>query len=59
MTHQIKLALLQILVDHYAKSSTLISSQLPVAKWYECIDDPTLADAIMDGITTNAAWIEL
>jgi len=59
LTHQIKLAILQILEDRYAKSSTIICSQLPVAKWYEYIDDPTLADAIMDRLTAKASRIEL
>ena len=35
MTHSIKLILLQILEDRYERASTLICSQLPVAKWYE------------------------
>jgi len=54
-----KLALLQLLEDRYAKRSTIIASQLPVAKWHEYLGDPTLADAIMDRITTNAHRFEL
>jgi hypothetical protein len=30
-----------------------------VAKWYEYINDPTLADAILDRLTANAQRIEL
>ena len=59
LDHQMKLALLQILEDRYAKSSTIICSQLPVAKWYDYIDDPTLADAIMDRLTAKSSKIEL
>ena len=29
-------------------ASVIIASQLPIAKWYDYIGDPTLADAIMD-----------
>jgi DNA replication protein DnaC len=59
LTHDIKLALLQILEDRYAKSSTIITSQLPVNKWYEYIDDQTLADAIMDRLTAKSSRINL
>jgi len=54
-----RLALLQILEDSYAKRSIIITSQLPVAKWYEYLDDPTIADAIMDRLAVNASKIEL
>ena len=54
-----RLAILQILEDRYGKKSTLITSQLPVVKWYEFIGEPTLADAIMDRLAGNAHRIEL
>jgi DNA replication protein DnaC len=54
-----RLALLQVLEDRYAKRSTIITSQLPVAAWYEYINEPTLADAIMDRLSGNANRIEL
>lgn len=54
-----RLALLQILEDRYAKKSVIIASQLPVNKWYECIAEPTLADAIMDRLLANAHRFEL
>ena len=59
LTHQIKLAVLQILEDRYGNSSTIIASQLPVSKWYDYIDEPTLADAIMDRLTAKSSKIEL
>ncbi|MBK6932988.1 MAG: ATP-binding protein [Saprospirales bacterium] len=40
-------------------SSTIICSQLPVAKWYEYLDKPTLADAILDRIIPKAHRIEV
>ena len=54
-----RLALLQVLEDRYAKRSTIITSQLPVAAWHEYINEPTLADAIMDRLSGNAQRIEL
>lgn len=39
--------------------SVIIASQLPIAKWYDYIGDPTLADAIMDHLVANASKIEL
>lgn len=59
LTQEIRLTLLQLLEDRYGKKSIIITSQLPVAKWYEYINDPTLADAIMDRLTANAVRIEL
>ena len=52
-----RLALLQILEDCYERKSVIITSQLPVAKWYDYIKEPTLADAIMDRLTANARRI--
>ena len=39
------------------KKSVIIASQLPIAKWYDYIGDPTLADAIMDRLVANASKI--
>ncbi len=54
-----RLALLQILEDRYKRKATVIASQLPVATWHEYLDDPTLADAILDRLTAHAQRIEL
>lgn len=54
-----RLALLQILEDRYRRKSTIIVSQLPVAKWHEYLDDPTLADAILDRLTAHANRVDL
>lgn len=51
--------LLEILDDRYRVRSTLITSQLPLAKWHQYLDDPTLADAILDRVIHNAHKIEL
>ena len=54
-----RLAILQILEDRYGKKSVIVTSQLPVAKWYEFIGEPTMADAIMDRMAGNAHKIDL
>jgi DNA replication protein DnaC len=54
-----RLALLQILEDRYKRKATLIVSQLPVVKWHEYLDDPTLADAILDRLTAHAQRLDL
>lgn len=59
MDQNTRLALLQILEDRYAKKSIIIASQIPVSKWHEAIGEPTLADAIMDRLMTNAHRFEL
>ncbi len=59
ITHAVKLILLQILEDRYERASTMVCSQLPVAKWYDYFDEPTLADAILDRIIPKAHRIEL
>ncbi len=41
------------------KKSVIIASQLPIGKWHEYIAEPTLADAIMDRLLTNAHRFEL
>ena len=55
----IRLELLEIIEDRHGKKSTLISSQLPVTKWYELFEDPTIADALMDRILYNTLRLDL
>jgi len=51
--------LLEIIEDRHGRKSTIISSQLPVAKWYEIIGDSTVADAILDRMVHTAHRLEL
>jgi DNA replication protein DnaC len=51
--------LMEIVEDRYQNAATLITSQLPLAKWHEVIGEPTFADAILDRIVHNAHRIEL
>jgi len=43
-----RMMLLEIIEDRHQKSSTIITSQLPVDKWYDVIGESTIADAILD-----------
>jgi DNA replication protein DnaC len=54
-----RMILLEIIEDRHGRKSTIISSQLPVAKWYEVIGDSTVADAILDRMIHTAHRIEL
>jgi len=56
---QSRLIFLEILEDRHSLKSTLITSQLPIAKWHEIIGDPTIADAICDRLIHNSLRIEL
>jgi DNA replication protein DnaC len=51
--------LLEIVEDRYDRGSILITSQIPVDRWYEIIGNATLADAILDRVVHNAYRIEL
>ena len=51
--------LLEILEDRNGRHSTLVTSQLPVDKWFDYLGDPTLADAILDRLIHNAHRIPL
>lgn len=51
--------LLEIMDDRCNAKSTLIASQLPIDHWHDYIDDPTLADAILDRLVHNAYRLEL
>jgi DNA replication protein DnaC len=59
LTDDTKRDLLEIMDDRYNKASTLITSQLPVEKWHLYLNDPTLADAILDRVVHNAYRINL
>jgi DNA replication protein DnaC len=48
------LDILELLEDRNGLRSTLVTSQLPVDLWHDVINDPTLADAILDRLVHNA-----
>jgi DNA replication protein DnaC len=51
--------LLDIIDERHGKSSTIITSQLPVKSWYDCFAEPTIADAILDRLINGSYRIEL
>jgi DNA replication protein DnaC len=55
----LRLALLQILEDRYNKNAIIIASQLPIKNWYDYLNDPTIADAILDRLMAKNHRIEL
>ena len=59
MTAENRRDLLEVLDDRHGRRSTVVTSQLPIEKWYEAIGDPTLADAILDRLIHKAYKINL
>lgn len=59
LSDQTKRDLLEIIDDRYDKQSTLITSQLPVDQWHTYLNEPTLADAILDRLVHNAYRLNL
>ncbi len=53
------LDLLEIFEDRYHVKSTIVTSQFPVDTWHQKIEDPTLADAILDRLIHNSHRIEV
>lgn len=51
--------LLDVIEDRYERRSTVIISQLPVNQWYDLMDNPTVADALLDRLVHNAHRLEL
>ncbi|WP_446940175.1 ATP-binding protein, partial [Pseudomonas aeruginosa] len=46
--------LLEVIDDRAGSRSTILTSQLPVEHWHGWINDPTLADALLDRLVHNA-----
>jgi DNA replication protein DnaC len=52
-------AFLEICDERYQTRATLLTSQLPVAKWHGQIGDPTVADSILDRLVHAAHRLDL
>lgn len=50
--------LLELIDDRCGEASVLITSQLPIDKWYDWLSEPTVADAILDRLVHSAHRIE-
>lgn len=51
--------LMEIVEDRHGTHSTMITSQLPIAQWYEIIGEQTIADAVLDRIVHDAHRLDL
>lgn len=51
--------LLEIVDDRFDTRSTLVTSQLPIDRWHAWLDEPTLADAVLDRLVHNACRLDL
>jgi len=59
LDNQNRITLLEILEDRNNKGSMIVTSQVPVDKWYEIIGEKTIADAILDRLIHQSHRIEL
>jgi DNA replication protein DnaC len=57
--NQNRLILLDIIEDRHNRKSMIITSQIPVGKWHDVINEQTIADAILDRIVHTAHRIEV
>jgi DNA replication protein DnaC len=51
--------LLEVIDDRSTSKSTLITSQLPIEQWHAWLNDPTVADAILDRLVHRSHRIAL
>lgn len=56
---QSRSTLMEIIEDRHGKSSTIITSQVPVSMWHDIIGEQTIADAILDRIVHDAHRVEM
>jgi len=59
MDNQQQLDFMEIIEDRHARKATIITSQLPVSKWFDVFKEETIADAILDRIVHNSHRFEL
>ena len=51
--------LLEVIEDRHRLRSTIVTSQLPIKTWHEYLGEPTVADAVLDRLLSNAHRLEL
>ena len=59
LTREEQRELLEIVEERYDRKATIVTSQLPVKAWHDSMQDPTLADAILDRLVHNSYKLEL
>jgi DNA replication protein DnaC len=55
---QQQMDLMDIMEDRHGRSSTIFTSQLPVANWYDVFGEGTIADAVLDRLVHTSYRIE-
>ena len=51
--------MLDFLDERYRRASCLFATQLPIKQWHQKIEEPTLADAILDRIVHDSVRVML
>ena len=51
--------LFEVIEDRDGTRSTLVTSQIPIAKWHDYVGDPTIADAVADRLLHSAHRLAL
>jgi DNA replication protein DnaC len=59
MDEEQKRLLLEIIDSRYETRSLILTSQLPISEWHEHLDDPLVADALLDRVVHRAEKIIL
>ena len=59
MSSQERRDLLEVVEDRHELASTIVAAQLPIEHWHDNIQDPTIADAVLDRLVHNAYKINL
>jgi len=59
MDNQQQLDFLEIIEDRHAKKSTIITSQLPVTKWFDVFKEGIVADSVLDRIAHTSHRFQL
>ena len=55
----VQLPFLQVLDDRVGNGSTIFVGQRPFNDWHEFIDDPLIADAVLDRLSSNRFHMNL
>ena len=51
--------LMDIIEERFERTSTIVTSQIPVSAWYDIIGEGTIADAILDRLVNSSHRIDL
>lgn len=54
-----RLMLLELIEDRHGRKSLILSSQIPVKQWFDCIGNPTIADAVCDRLLHTSHKIDI